>query len=135
MTGSVQKKVSIKTDKDMLVAKAVLRELAQEIMMQPLELTKLATATSEIARNMLDYAKGGEMTATVIKRGLKEGISVICTDQGPGIADMALAMKNGWSSKGSLGLGLPGAKRLVNEFDVESEQGKGTSISLIIWKR
>jgi serine/threonine-protein kinase RsbT len=135
MIGTAQKKVSIKSDKDMLVAKAVLRELAQEVKLQPLEFTKLATATSEIARNMLDYAKGGEMTAMVVKRGIKEGIKVICTDQGPGIADMALAMKNGWSSKGSLGLGLPGAKRLVNEFNVESEQGKGTSISLIIWKR
>lgn len=96
--------------------------------------TKLITAASELVRNMLRYAGGGDTLIEVVNKGRENGIRVTFSDQGPGIADVAMAMKDGFSSGKSLGLGLPGSKRLVNEFDIQSTLGKGTTVMILKWK-
>jgi serine/threonine-protein kinase RsbT len=93
----------------------------------------VATAISEIARNIINYAIKGELLLSVVKNG-QEGISITASDEGPGIRNIEQAMQNGYSSSGSLGLGLPGAKRLMDEFEIESQPGKGTTIRMKKWK-
>src|SRR5687768_1718060 len=110
------------------------REYAVKIGMGIVNQTKLITAASELARNMLKYAKGGRTLIEVISKGRDTGIRLTFTDQGPGIPDIQLALKDGYSTGKSLGLGLPGAKRLVNEFDIKSSVGEGTTVSIIKWK-
>lgn len=95
--------------------------------------TKLMTAASEMIRNMLRYGEGGQASVETISRGRDSGVRLIFADKGPGIADIEMAMKDGFSTGKSLGLGLPGTKRLVNEFDIKSELGKGTVVMLIKW--
>jgi serine/threonine-protein kinase RsbT len=93
--------------------------------------TKLITAASELVRNMLKYADGGDITIEVVTKGRDNGVRLVFKDEGPGIKDIQLAMKDGWSTAKSLGLGLPGAKRLVNEFNIASEVNKGTVVTII----
>jgi serine/threonine-protein kinase RsbT len=96
--------------------------------------TKIVTAASEIARNTVHYGGGGELRIEVLRDGQRRGIRLTFTDQGPGIADLSLALKDGYTSGGGLGLGLSGAKRLSNEFDIVSSPGHGTKITLARWK-
>jgi serine/threonine-protein kinase RsbT len=96
--------------------------------------TKLITAASELVRNMLKYANGGVAIIEVISQGRDNGIRLVFQDQGPGIKDIPQAMKDGFSTGKSLGLGLPGTKRLVNEFDIKSTVGEGTTVTIIKWK-
>ncbi|WP_413990913.1 anti-sigma regulatory factor [Labrys okinawensis] len=96
--------------------------------------TKIVTAASEIARNTIDYGGGGTVTMQPVADGTRRGLRLIFEDRGPGIADIALALKDGFTSGGGLGLGLGGAKRLSNEFSIESEPGKGTRIVIAKWK-
>jgi serine/threonine-protein kinase RsbT len=96
--------------------------------------TKIITAASEIARNTIDYGGGGELRLEHVRSGAHRGLRLVFTDQGPGIPDVARAMSDGYTSGGGLGLGLGGAKRLCNEFDVRSAPGEGTTISMIRWK-
>ena len=110
------------------------KEYATKIGMGPVNLTKLITSASELARNMLKYANGGQASIEVVNRGRENGIRLIFTDKGPGIPDIPLAMKDGYSTAKSLGLGLPGTKRLMSEFKIESEVGKGTTVTVIKWK-
>ena len=109
------------------------KEYAVKIKMGLVNQTKLITAVSELARNMLRYAGGGEVAVEVISKGRENGMRLKFTDKGPGIADIALAMRDGFSTGRSMGLGLPGAKRLVNEFEIASEVSKGTTITIIKW--
>jgi serine/threonine-protein kinase RsbT len=111
-----------------------LKEYAVKIGMGLVNQTKIITAASELARNMLKYAKGGIATIEVINKGKENGIRLTFTDQGPGIPDIASAMKDGFSTGRSLGLGLPGTKRLVSEFNIQSQVGKGTTVTVIKWK-
>src|SRR6188768_1257183 len=111
-----------------------LKENAVKIGMGLVNQTKLITAASELARNMLKYAKGGTVVMEIVTKGRENGIRLTFLDKGPGIADIALAMKDGYSTGKSLGLGLPGTKRLVSEFAIESEVGKGTTVTVIKWK-
>lgn len=111
-----------------------LKEYAVKIGMSLVNQTKIITAASELARNMLKYANGGKATIEVITKGRENGIKLIFEDKGPGIADIPLAMKDGFSTGKSLGLGLPGTRRLVSEFDIKSEVGKGTTVTIIKWK-
>jgi serine/threonine-protein kinase RsbT len=111
-----------------------LKETATKIGMGILNQTKLITAASELARNMLKYAQGGIVTIEVVSKGRENGIRLVFSDKGPGIVDISLAMKDGFSSGKSLGLGLPGTKRLVSEFNIESEVGKGTTVTVLKWK-
>lgn len=111
-----------------------LKEYAVKIGMGLVNQTKIITGASELARNMLKYAKGGKVTIEVISEGRENGIRLIFKDEGPGIANIPLAMKDGYSTAKSLGLGLPGTKRLMSEFNIESEVGKGTTVTVIKWK-
>jgi serine/threonine-protein kinase RsbT len=111
-----------------------LKEYAVKIGMSLVNQTKIITAASELARNMLKYANGGRVIIEVISKGRENGIRLTFRDDGPGIKDISLAMKDGYSSGKSLGLGLPGTKRLVSEFNIESVVGKGTIVTVTKWK-
>ena len=99
------------------------------------DLTLLATAISEVARNITTYAGEGELTLRVLEDGHRSGIEVVASDEGPGIADVELAMRDGYTTGNGLGLGLPGARRLVDEFELQTALGSGTSIRLVKWTR
>lgn len=111
-----------------------LKEYAIRIGMSLLNQTKIITAASELARNMLKYANGGKVMIEVVSKGRENGIRLTFKDEGPGINDIAQAMKDGFSTGKSLGLGLPGTKRLVSEFDIQSVVGKGTTVTVTKWK-
>jgi serine/threonine-protein kinase RsbT len=125
--------ISIQKEQDVILFRNRLKEFATRIKMGLVNQTKLITAASELVRNMLKYADGGDITIEVVTKGRDNGIRVIFRDEGPGIADIKLAMKDGYSTARSLGLGLPGAKRLVNDFSITSEVNKGTVVTIIKW--
>jgi serine/threonine-protein kinase RsbT len=123
----------IGSEHDILTARQRGRELAAEAGFSGSDLTVVATAISEIARNIVEYAVRGEIVITVLHHGDDRGLSIVATDEGPGIPDVALAMQDGFSTGRSLGLGLPGARRLMDEFDVQSEAGSGTTVTMRKW--
>jgi serine/threonine-protein kinase RsbT len=127
--------VQIRADADVLVARQRARELAKSLKFSASELTLIATAISEVARNILTYAKDGEIVLRLVSQGRRRGIRVVAQDRGPGIADIARAMEDGYSTSSSLGLGLPGSKRLMDDFDIVSEVGRGTTVTMIKWER
>lgn len=127
--------LKIKSEQDVVLFRQRLREYAQKIGMSVVNQTKLITAASELARNILAYAGEGQAILEVVSERLQTGIKVVFTDNGPGIADINKAMQDGYSTGKSLGLGLPGAKRLVNFFDIQSKVGHGTTVTIIRWKR
>src|SRR5579864_5946768 len=96
--------------------------------------TKIVTAASEIARNTVDYGGGGTLLVETVRLGARRGVRLIFSDQGPGIADLKLALTDGYTTGSGLGLGLSGAKRLSNEFDIKSAPGAGTVVTLVRWK-
>ncbi|MGX5690203.1 anti-sigma regulatory factor [Arcticibacter tournemirensis] len=120
-------------DQDVVPFRNRVKEKAIKIKMGLVNQTKLITAASELVRNMLKYANGGEVLIEIVSKGRDTGVRLVFKDKGPGIADVSMAMKDGFSTGKSLGLGLPGAKRLVNEFDLKSDLGKGTTVSIIKW--
>ncbi len=126
--------IQIVKEQDVILFRNRVKELATKIGMSILNQTKLITAASELVRNMLKYASGGVVLLEIVSKDRTIGVKLTFSDQGPGIADIKLAMKDGYSTGKSLGLGLPGAKRLVNEFDIKSEVGKGTTVTIIRWK-
>ncbi|MGH7123259.1 MAG: anti-sigma regulatory factor [Stellaceae bacterium] len=127
--------VPIRADADVLLARQKARELAKPLKFSSSELTLIATAISEVARNIVAYAKQGEIVLRLVTHGRRRGIRVVAHDQGPGIPDIARAMQDGFSTSASLGLGLPGSKRLMDEFDILSAVGKGTTITMTKWER
>lgn len=127
--------VLITSDVDIVSARQKGRELAAECGFEIGDQTVIAAAISEIARNILMYAKRGEMRFEVLVDGDRQGMLVIAEDQGPGIRDVALALQDGFSTSGGLGLGLPGAKRLMDDFDVVSGIGRGTTVTMRKWTR
>lgn len=120
-------------DQDVPLFKSRVKEYAEKIKMGLLNQTKLLTAASEMVRNMLRYGNGGETIIELISKGKDKGIRLTFSDKGPGIEDIPQAMQDGFSTGKSLGLGLPGTKRLVNEFDIKSEPGVGTTIIIVKW--
>lgn len=126
--------MTIVKEVDVIPFRNRLKEYGVRIGMSLVNQTKLMTAASELARNMLKYAGGGKVNIEVINRGKENGVRLIFIDEGPGIKDIRLAMQDGYSSGKSLGLGLPGTKRLVSEFEIESTVGKGTKVTIIKWK-
>ncbi|MYS23528.1 anti-sigma regulatory factor [Streptomyces sp. SID4948] len=120
---------------DVVKARQAVRVLAQEAKLSLVDQTKLVTAASELARNTLSYGGGGSMRGALVRRGLKMGVRVRFQDQGPGIPDLDLALTDGWSSGRGMGLGLSGARRLSDEFDLDSEVGKGTTVTVTKWAR
>lgn len=127
-------KVPIAREQDVVLFRNRVKEYATKIGMGIVNQTKLITAASELVRNMLRYANGGDALIEVISKGRENGIRLTFTDEGPGIADVQKAMKDGFSTGKSLGLGLPGTKRLVSEFDIKSVVGQGTVVTVIKWK-
>lgn len=125
----------VTTEHDVVLVRQCVRESASKLGMGSLDQTKLMTASSELARNILLYAGKGEVTIGQVAEGVKKGIKVIFTDAGPGIPDIHQAMQDGYSTGKSLGVGLPGAKRLVNFFDIHSNQEHGTTITIIRWRK
>ena len=124
----------LKTSNDVVLARQKVRQWAVELRFSLVDQTKLVTAASELARNALDHGKGGSMTIEVVNNAAKSGLRLIFEDHGPGIPDIELAMKDGFTSGSGMGLGLGGSKRLVNEFGIETEVGKGTKITVARWK-
>jgi len=122
-------RLPLRATRDVIAARELVRKIAREAGFGLANQTRLATAVSEIARNAITHGGGGEMTVEVERDG-KGSILVSVTDQGPGIADIELAMTDGWSSVGSLGAGLPGARRLVTSFHIVSSPGRGTTVTM-----
>ena len=127
--------VPINTDIDVVAARQKGRELATVLGFVSTDSTLLATAISELARNIIRYAKQGEILIASVQSGDRVGITVVARDKGPGIANISLAMQDGFSTSGGLGLGLPGVKRLMDEFHLVSDVNKGTSVTIKKWKR
>lgn len=126
--------VPIKVDADIVTARQEGRALAAQIGFSGSDQVLIATAISEAARNIIQYARSGEIALSNIKNGEREGILIIARDEGPGIKDIRRVMEDGYSSSGGLGLGLPGIKRLMNEMDIRSTPGKGTTLTMRKWK-
>jgi serine/threonine-protein kinase RsbT len=131
----LEERIAIESDSDVVVARQRARELAAELELSTTDQTLLATAISEVARNITTYATRGEVLLSVVRTGDREGIRVVARDNGPGIDDVELALQDGYTSGGGLGLGLPGARRLVDEFDIESSPSEGTTVTLVKWSR
>lgn len=126
--------MTIQKEQDVVAFRNRVKEYATKMGMGTVNQTKLITAASELVRNMLRYANGGQVLIEVVNRGRENGVRLFFTDEGPGIPNIDMAMKDGFSTGKSLGLGLPGAKRLVNEFSIESAVGKGTTVVITKWK-
>jgi serine/threonine-protein kinase RsbT len=124
----------VKTSNDVVLARQKVRQLAVELRFSLVDQTKLVTAASELARNALDHGKGGTMTVETLVNGTRSGLKMIFEDQGPGIANIEDALKDGFTTGSGMGLGLGGSKRLVNDFSIESEVGKGTRITAVRWR-
>ncbi|MGA5584903.1 anti-sigma regulatory factor [Pseudomonas siliginis] len=120
-------------EQDVVMARQTTRKLATECGMRLIDLTKLVTAVSELARNTMVYGGGGDMDWQILEENGRVGLRITFRDEGPGIPDIKLAMTDGWTSGSGLGLGLTGAKRLVNEFELDTEPGKGTRITITRW--
>lgn len=133
-TTTNKEEIVIAREQDVVPLRNRVKEYAVNVGMSILNQTKLITATSELVRNLLKYGGGGKVMIESVSNGRDNGVKLTFADKGPGIPDIQLAMKDGYSTGKSLGLGLPGTKRLVNEFDIQSELGKGTTVTIIKWK-
>ncbi|MBV8357877.1 MAG: anti-sigma regulatory factor [Deltaproteobacteria bacterium] len=122
------------SEQDIVLARRAVRQAAQQIGLSLVDQTKIVTAASELARNAVVHGYGGALEWQIITDNGKQGLQLTVTDQGPGIEDLTLAMKDGWTTGSGLGIGLPGAKRLVNEFKIRSKPGVGTTVIAIRWK-
>jgi serine/threonine-protein kinase RsbT len=135
MTDAGDLVIPIKADVDVVTARQRARVLVSGLRFSTSELTLIATAISEVARNIVSYAGSGEIVLRIVQQGPRRGLLVIARDQGPGIADIARAMEDGYSTSRGLGLGLPGSRRLMDEFELASELGKGTEVTMTKWER
>ncbi len=119
---------------DVVRVRQLVRAWANELKFSLVDQTKLVTATSELARNTLEHGRGGVMIAEIVENGVRKGIKLSFQDKGPGIANLDLALRDGYTTGNGMGLGLSGSKRLVNEFEIKSEPGKGTTVTVTRWK-
>ena len=126
--------LAIRAGDDVVRARQAVRALALQAGFSLVDQTKIITAASEIARNTLDYGGGGELTLELLRDGARCGLRLTFTDRGPGISDIEQALKDGYTTGNGLGLGLSGAKRLSNEFAIDSRPGAGTKVTLARWK-
>lgn len=133
-SGSTEE-VAISTDGDVVRVRQLVRNYAIQAKLSLVDQTKLVTATSELARNTLVYGGGGVATVQAVTDGRRTGVRASFHDEGPGIPDTTLALADGWSSGKGLGLGLSGARRLVDDFDLDTEVGRGTSVTVVKWSR
>ena len=128
-------RVAIRADADIVLARQEGRRLAGALLFSTSDLTVIAAAISEVARNIYSYAGHGEISMTLVERSGRRGIEVVASDNGPGILDPDLAMQDGYSTSGSLGLGLPGCRRLMDEFELHSIAHEGTTVTMRKWAR
>ena len=128
-------RVAINSDQDIVSARQKGRLMATELGFSTGDATLIATAISELARNIVSYAHHGQVTLKMVNGLNRQGISVIATDDGPGIPDIRQALRDGFSTSGSLGLGLPGVRRLMDEFAINSTPGRGTTVAVKKWKQ
>jgi len=124
----------VRNERDIVLARQAVRKLTQDLGFGLVDQTKLVTAASELARNVVVYGMGGTLTCETLIDSGRKGIRLHFVDQGPGIENLAQAMTDGWTSGKGMGLGLSGAKRLVNEFEIESAPGRGTRVTIARWK-
>jgi serine/threonine-protein kinase RsbT len=124
----------LRSPNDIVLARQLVRRAAQEAGLSLVDQTKIVTAASELARNTVVYGLGGEMTVQLLQEETRKGVRLSFVDQGPGIADLELALTDGWTSGNGLGMGLSGARRLVNEFEIHSRVGDGTRVTIARWK-
>jgi len=124
----------IRSSQDLVLVRQAVRTWSAELKFSLVEQTKMVTAASELARNTLDYGGGGEVTLQLLQDGLRKGLRLSFEDRGPGIPDVDLALRDGYTSGGGMGLGLGGSKRLVNEFEIVSKVGEGTRVTVTRWK-
>ena len=129
-TGSVP----LRSEEDIVASRQKVRQLTQQLKFSLVDQTKMITAASELSRNTLVHGGGGDMRWEVLDDGVRRGLRLHFTDQGPGIPDLKLALTDGWTSGKGMGLGLPGSKRLVHEFELKSTPGQGTHVSITRWK-
>jgi len=127
-------RLNIKQSDDVVRVRQLTRTFAVEVGLSLVDQTKIVTASSELARNTLDYGGGGEVTAEILDQGGRRGVRLTFEDRGPGIADIEQALKDGFTSGRGMGLGLGGAKRLCNEFSIASKPGEGTKVSIARWR-
>jgi serine/threonine-protein kinase RsbT len=130
-----ESRIAIESDADVVTARQRARELAAGLELSSTDQTLLATAISEVARNITTYATRGEVLVSVVEADNRRGIRVVARDQGPGIEDIERALQDGYTTGGGLGLGLPGARRLVDDFSIDSAPGQGTTVTLVKWAR
>jgi serine/threonine-protein kinase RsbT len=126
--------VPVRSEHDIVLARQTVRKVAQDIGFGIVDQTKIVTAASELARNTVVYGRGGEMRWETLQDGNRKGLRLHFVDEGPGIKDVAQALTDGWTSGSGLGLGLSGAKRLVNDFEIETAPGRGTRVTITRWK-
>ncbi|MFS8606306.1 anti-sigma regulatory factor [Priestia megaterium] len=130
-----QSSVKIVTEWDIVAARQLGRNVSKELGFGTVDQARITTAISELARNIYLYAGKGQIYIEKLKRGGKNGLLVVATDEGPGIPDVRKVMEDGYSTSGGLGAGLPGVKRLMDEFDIETNVGEGTEIKAVKWLR
>jgi len=128
-------RVAINSEQDIVSARQKGRVMASELGFTSGDATLIATAISELARNIVSYARKGQITLKIVNGLNRQGISVIASDDGPGITDIRQALRDGYSTSGSLGLGLPGVRRLMDEFEITSQPGRGTTVAVKKWRQ
>jgi serine/threonine-protein kinase RsbT len=124
----------LRSDHEIVLARQMVRRLTQELGFSLVDQTKMVTAASELARNALVYGGGGSMKWELLDNGGRRGLKLTFSDEGPGIADVEIAMTDGWTSGKGLGMGLSGARRLVNQFEIDTRPGAGTRVTITRWK-
>jgi serine/threonine-protein kinase RsbT len=134
MTMQKTETINIQSSGDVVLVRQAVRQLSVEIGFGLVDQTKIVTAASELARNTLDYGGGGTVKLETLQEGRRRGLRLTFEDQGPGIPDIDLALKDGFTTGGGLGMGLSGAKRLANEFEIQSAVGEGTRVIIVRWK-
>ncbi|MEK8108572.1 anti-sigma regulatory factor [Micromonospora sp. M12] len=126
---------AVQSDEDVVRVRQLVRAVAVAVKLSLVDQTKVVTAASELARNTLVYGGGGSVEVATVDNGRRKGVRIVFADSGPGIADLDLAMTDGYTSGGGLGLGLSGSRRLVDEFEIETSTGTGTRITVTKWSR
>jgi serine/threonine-protein kinase RsbT len=134
MTMQQTETLNIQTTTDIVLVRQAVRQLAVEIGLSLVDQTKIVTAASELARNTLDYGGGGTVKLEMLQEERRRGLRLTFEDQGPGIPNIEMALKDGFTTGSGLGMGLGGAKRLANEFEIQSAVGEGTRVIIVRWK-
>jgi serine/threonine-protein kinase RsbT len=134
MQSSRRDVLPVRSAADVVQVRQRVRQYALDLKFSLVDQTKLVTAASELARNTLDHGKGGECAIEILQNGIKSGLRLEFADRGPGISDIEQALKDGFTTGGGMGLGLGGARRLVNDFEITSRVGEGTRVTVVRWK-